>query len=143
MIFQESFRFALRRDSRQSQNSSRVPGCLLSPTWLCSLRVSHIRFIRLRQAWWIGESIPFSASVLSYTDMLSSLPSVVGIAGSKVYLYCQFAGGETKKSGVEETFLKSRCLYSVNGGSFSEEFRSYGFRHRPTTRKSVSHCLLD
>lgn len=143
MIFHESFILALRRDSRQSQKFSRVRGCLVLPPCLCSLRVSHIRFIRLRQAWWIGKSIPFLASVLSYTDMLSSLPSDVGIAGSKVYLYCQFAGGETKNSGIQETFLKSGCLCSVNGGSLLEELRSYGFRHRPTTRKSVSHCLLD
>ena len=91
----------------------------------------------------MGKSIPFSASVLSYTDTLSSLPSVVGIAGSKVCLYCQLAGGEMKKSGIEEAFLKSGCLYSVNGDSFSVGLRSYGFRHRPTTRKSVSHYLLD
>ena len=110
MIFHESLILALRRNSRQSQNSSRVRGCLVLPTWHCSLRISHIRFTRLRQAWWIGKSIPFSASVLSYTDKLSSLPSVVGIAGSRVYWYCHFAGGEMKKSGVEETFLKSGCL---------------------------------
>ena len=67
----------------------------------------------------MGKSIPFSASVLSYTDILSSMPSVVGIAGSKVYPYCHFAGGEMKKSGLQETFLKSRCLSPVNGRPFA------------------------
>lgn len=67
----------------------------------------------------MGKSIPFSASVLSYTDSLSSLPSMVGIAGSKVYPYCHLAGGDMKKSGIEETFLKSGCLNPVNGRSSS------------------------
>ena len=53
-----------------------------------------------------------------------------------------------KKSGIEEMFLKSGCLqlgclYTVNGPFCSVELRSHGFRHLPTTRKSVSHCWPD
>lgn len=143
MIFRESFKLTLRRSSRQSQNSSSVRGCLVLPSWHSAFRIAHSRFTRLRQAWWIGKSMPFSASVLSYTGIFSSWPSVVGIAGSKVYRYCHIAGGEMKKSGIEETFSKSGCLCSVNGRLWSVGLRSYGFRHRPTTQKSVSHCWLD
>ena len=149
MISLQSSRLVPRRVSRQSQNSSRVRGCPVLPAWPCSLRLSQIRFTRLRQAWWIGKSISSSASMYAYTEICFSLPSVVGISGYQVYPYCQFAGGEMNKSGTEETLVKSGSLYSVSD-SFAFKGNSL-LRFPPSTdhaksleplfaRLAHSHC---
>lgn len=62
----------------------------------------------------MGNNMPLSSSVGSYTSSFTVLPAMVGIEGSPIpHPYSQIAGGEMKKLSCEDTFAREESLLSL------------------------------